>query len=199
LNDKPKYNPKMGKDQRKGLPQRRSIRLKGYDYSQAGLYFITICCQDRICLFGDVVKGEIILNEAGKMVETEWLNLPDRFKNIELHESVIMPNHFHGILKIVGVTLVVARNVGIAENQIGQPQGIAPTKTIGDMMDAYKSITTVNYIRGVKTLNWQPFNGKLWQRNYWEHIIRNEQSYQRISEYIINNPKEWSDDKFHTS
>jgi REP element-mobilizing transposase RayT len=199
LNDKPKYNPKMGKDQRKGLPQRRSIRLKGYDYSQAGLYFITICCQDRICLFGDVVKGEIILNEAGKMVETEWLNLPDRFKNIELHESVIMPNHFHGILKIVGVTLVVARNVGIAENQIGQPQGIAPTKTIGDMMDAYKSITTVNYIRGVKTLNWQPFNGKLWQCNYWEHIIRNEQSYRRISVYIINNPKEWSDDKFHTS
>ncbi|WP_240510856.1 transposase [Algoriphagus antarcticus] len=198
MNDKPKFNPKMGKDQRKGLPQRRSIRLKGYDYSQAGLYFITICCQDRICLFGDVVKGEIVLNEAGKMVETEWLNLPDRFKNIELHESVIMPNHFHGILKIVGVTLVVARNVGIAENQIGQPQGIAPTKTIGDMMDAYKSITTVNYIRGVKTLNWQPFNGKLWQRNYWEHIIRNEQSYQRISEYIINNPKEWSDDKFHT-
>jgi REP element-mobilizing transposase RayT len=199
LNDKPKYNPKTGKDQRKGLPQRRSIRLKGYDYSQAGLYFITICCQDRICLFGDVVKGEIILNEAGKMVETEWLNLPDRFKNIELHESVIMPNHFHGILKIVGVTLVVARNVGIAENQIGQPQGIAPTKTIGDMMDAYKSITTVNYIRGVKTLNWQPFNGKLWQCNYWEHIIRNEQSYRRISVYIINNPKEWSDDKFHTS
>jgi REP element-mobilizing transposase RayT len=199
LNDKPKYNPKMGKDQRKGLPQRRSIRLKGYDYSQAGLYFITICCQDRICLFGDVVKGEIVLNEAGKMVETEWLNLPDRFKNIELHESVIMPNHFHGILKIVGVTLVVARNVGIAENQIGQPQGIAPTKTIGDMMDAYKSITTVNYIRGVKTLNWQPFNGKLWQCNYWEHIIRNEQSYRRISVYIINNPKEWSDDKFHTS
>jgi hypothetical protein len=110
-----------------------------------------------------------------------------------------MPNHFHGILKIVGVTLVVAQNVGIAENQMGQPQGIAPTKTIGDMMDAYKSITTVNYIRGVKTLNWQPFNGKLWQRNYWEHIIRNEQSYQRISEYIVNNPKEWSDDKFHAS
>lgn len=189
----------MGKDQQKGLPQRKTIRLKGYDYSQAGLYFITICCQGRICLFGDVVKGEIVLNEAGKMVETEWLNLPDRFKNIELHESVIMPNHFHGILKIVGVTLVVARNVGIAENQMGQPQGIAPTKTIGDMMDAYKSITTVNYIRGVKTLNWQPFNGKLWQRNYWEHIIRNEQSYQRISEYIVNNPKEWSDDKFHTS
>jgi len=199
LNDKPKYNPKMGKDQQKGLPQRKTIRLKGYDYSQAGLYFITICCQGRICLFGDVVKGEIVLNEAGKMVETEWLNLPARFKNIELHESVIMPNHFHGILKIVGVTLVVARNVGIAENQMGQPQGIAPMKTIGDMMDAYKSITTVNYIRGVKTLNWQPFNGKLWQRNYWEHIIRNEQSYQRISEYIVNNPKEWSDDKFHAS
>ncbi|WP_111611071.1 transposase [Algoriphagus yeomjeoni] len=199
-----KYNRNKGNH--KGLPQRKSIRLKGYDYSQAGLYFITICCQHRACLFGDVVDGKMILNAAGTMINTEWLKLPERFKNIELHEYVIMPNHFHGILEIVaatvGATLVVAlnetvaQNYGITQNQIGQPQGIAPTKTIGDMMDAFKSITTVEYIRGVKTLNWQPFVGKLWQRNYWEHIIRNEQSYQRISKYIINNPSKWSDDKF---
>jgi hypothetical protein len=84
------------------------------------------------------------------------------------------------------------------ETQNGQPQGIAPTsKTIGNMVGAFQSIVTVEYIRGVKTLGWQPFNGKLWQRNYYEHIIRNEQSHQTISKYIINNPSKWNDDKFY--
>ena len=82
----------------------------------------------------------------------------------------------------------------------GRPQGHAPTvKTIGDMMDAIKSITTVEYIRGVKTWGWQSFDGKLWQRNYYEHIIRNEQSYQTISEYIMNNPAKWQDDEFYAA
>lgn len=201
----------------KGYPNRRSIRLKGYDYSQAGLYFITICVQNRVCLFGQVANGEMILNDAGKMVETEWFNLKTRFPNIELHEYVVMPNHFHGILEIVGATLVVAQNdtvtpVGVslvdtpiddtknADTQLekGQPQGIAPTnKTLGDMMDAFKSITTVEYIRGVKNLGWKPFDRKLWQRNYYEHIIRNEKSYETISEYILNNPAKWQNDKFY--
>lgn len=206
-----RYNP--------NIHHRKSIRLKGYDYAQAGLYFITICCHRRgnpsWLPFGKIENGEMILNDAGIMVETEWMHLKSRFPNIELHEYVIMPNHFHGILEIVGTTLVVAQNntvptVGVslvdtqntpmdAENKKGRPQGHAPTvKTIGDMMDAFKSITTVEYIRGVKTLGWQPFDGKLWQRNYYEHIIRNEQSYQTISEYIINNPAKWQDDKFYT-
>jgi hypothetical protein len=90
--------------------------------------------------------------------------------------------------------------MGQPENQMGQPQGIAPTakpKTVGDMVGAFQSIVTVEYIRGVKQHGWQPFNGKLWQRNYWEHIIRDELSYQRISEYIINNPKNWDNDKLN--
>ncbi|MBP6447981.1 MAG: hypothetical protein KA341_14345 [Saprospiraceae bacterium] len=200
-----KYNPEIHK--------RKSIRLKGYDYSQAGLYFITICVQNRECLFGNIENGEMILNDAGKIIDTEWLNLKNRFPNIEFHEYIAMPNHFHGILEIVGATLVVAQNEinvvaqndGIANNVLsdnqhekGQPQGIAPTaKTIGDMMDAFKSITTVEYIRGVKNLGWKPFDGKLWQRNYYEHIIRNEQSYQTISNYILNNPAKWQEDKFY--
>jgi len=176
---------------------RRSIRLKGYDYSQEGLYFITICVQGRACLFGEIENGKMVLNAAGKMVELEWLKLPERFKNIELHEYMVMPNHFHAILEIVENGMV---------NTKGQPQGIAPTtttptnvngKTVGEMVGAFQSIVTVNYIRGVKSLRWEPFNGKLWQRNYWEHIIRDEQSYQRISEYIINNPAKWDDDKLY--
>ncbi|MBK8443155.1 MAG: transposase [Sphingobacteriales bacterium] len=99
-NSMSQYNP--------NIHHRRSIRLKGYEYSQAGLYFITICCQDRACLFGGVVKGEMILNDAGMMVENEWNQLHERFTNIQLHEYIVMPNHFHAILEIVGATLVVA-------------------------------------------------------------------------------------------
>ena len=166
---------------------------------QAGLYFITICCQNLENLFGKIVDGVMASNGAGKMVENEWLQLPQRFNKIKLHEYVLMPNHFHGIIEIitVGATLVVAQN-DVAKLENGQPQGIAPTdKTVGDMVGAFESITTVEYIRGVKTNGWRRFDKKLWQRNYWEHIIRNENEYQRISEYIINNPMKWDMDKLN--
>lgn len=221
--NKPRYNPK--------IHHRRSIRLKGYDYSQAGLYFITICSQNRICRFGEIVTATMILNHAGKMVDDEWLALVDRFPNIVLHEYIIMPNHFHCILEIVGVPLVGTQNATGRNGDIttGRPQGYAPTddtetttgipnddgapknKTIGDMMDAFKSITTVKYIRGVRANpcgcptdikcmcgGWKPFDGKIWQRDYYEHIIRDEESYYRISEYIKNNPAKWKDDQFYT-
>ena len=126
-----------------------------------------------------------------------------------------MPNHFHCIIEIVNVRApLVGDQITQNDKQttfpVGQPQGIAPTgshinaqnentggPTIGDMMDAFKSITTVEYIRNVKNSDWQTFNGRLWQRNYYEHIIRNELSYQTISDYIINNPAKWAEDKFY--
>ncbi len=205
-----KYNP--------NIHHRRSIRLKGYDYSQAGLYFVTIVCQNREHLFGNIKNCKMILNDAGIMINNEWLKLTERFKNVQLHKYITMPNHFHAILEIVspnnnastqnentvGATLVVD------PNQKGQPQGIAPTetptetpteiqnkKTLGQMVGAFQSITTVEYIRGVKTKNWKPFDKKIWQRNYWEHIIRNENSYNTITEYIKNNPDNWDNDKFY--
>ena len=193
---------------------RRSIRLAGYDYSQAGLYFNTICIQKRKCLLANIIGESLVLNEAGKMVEMEWLALGVRFPAIRLHEYIVMPNHFHGIIEIVGSPLV-----GDHQNEEGQPQGIAPTptptptaaqKTVGEIMGAFKSITTGKYIEGVKkqkcdciknktcTCNgWKIFDKKLWQRNYWEHIIRNEASYQRISQYILRNPAKWVDDQLH--
>ena len=198
------------------FPNRKSIRLKGYDYSQAGLYFITICTQNREHLFGNVENGKMLLNDAGIIIKNEWLKIRQRFTNIQLHKYIIMPNHFHAILEIVGATLVVAPNDAVAPNDVvapndnnindrddikiekGQPQGFAPTKkTLGDMVGAFQSITTVKYIHGVKTKNWKSFNGKLWQRNYWEHIIRDENSYYAISEYIENNPKNWNYDKLN--
>ena len=198
-----KYNP--------NIHHRRSIRLKGYDYSQEGLYFITLCVQNRECLFDEITNKNVganpcgcpntnqyannppktIMNNAGKMIEIQWVDLKNRFPNIELHEFVVMPNHFHGILEIVGNK----QPQGIAKNNMGQPQGIAPT--VGDIIAAFKSITTVEYIRGIKQHNWKPCNRKLWQRNYWEHIIRNEKSYYNISEYIINNPQKWKEDTLY--
>ena len=128
------YNP--------NIHHRRNIRLKGYDYSQAGLYFITICVQDRKCLFGNIMNGEMILNDAGKRTDNEWGKLPGRFINVQLHEYIVMPNHFHAIMEIVGATLVVDQNThdNIVDNddqENGQPQGIAPTakpKTVGEIV-----------------------------------------------------------------
>jgi len=223
------------------LHNRKSIRLQGYDYTQAGLYFVTICTQNREHLFGKINEGQLILNEPGKMIENEWLKLTDRFNNIRLHEYIVMPNHFHAILEIVGATLVVDPDDKIAPTENGQPQGIAPTgngqpqgiaptgngqpqgiaptemvgatlvvdpddkipptiqngKTLGEMVGSFKSITMVEYIRGVKTNNWKRFDSKLWQRNYWEHIIRNEMAHQRIAQYIIDNPIKWEKDKLN--
>ncbi|MFA6104852.1 MAG: transposase [Victivallaceae bacterium] len=190
-----KYNPDNH--------HRHSIRLKGYDYAQPGAYFITICTQNRACLFGEIVDGEMVLNDAGKMVDNEWLILPGRFANIRLRGHVVMPNHFHAILEIVDGGDVPV-DVVFNENQMGQPQGIAPTAiepmatiepaTVGDIIGAFQSIVTVKYIRGVKTEKWQSFNKKLWQRNYWEHIVRDESELDRICRYIKNNPRNWRND-----
>ena len=118
----------------KGLPQRKSIRLKGYDYSQAGLYFITIVTKNREHLFGKIENGKMILNDAGKMVEKQWLKLPERFKNIKLHEYTVMPNHFHTILEIVGATLVVAQNNDPAQNDNIAQNIIAQNDDINKIM-----------------------------------------------------------------
>ena len=130
-------------------PHRRSIRLKGYDYSQAGLYFVTICCLDKACLFGRVEDDVMILNKAGEFADACWLAIPDHFPNAILHEYIVMPNHVHGIIELAG-----------AEN-------ILPLRPLQSV----------------------------WQVNYYEHVIRNEESYLLISNYIINNPATWKNDK----
>jgi putative transposase len=294
---------------------RRSIRLKGYDYSQDGLYFITISVKKGLCLFGDVVAGEMQLNDAGQMVEQQWLELPSRFPQIELDSFRVMPNHFHGILGIRnssvgagvapaedGATTRVARTTGdpsvraglvpalsaptlaapeqdgattrVARTMADPPVGAGfvpeqdaattrvartggdpsvraglvpapsaptlaapeqdgattrvarttgdpsvraglvpalsaptlvapeqddtPMRTIlGNMVGAFKSITTHEYITGVKESGWTAFPGKLWHRNYYEHIIRNERSLNAIREYISNNPANWTADQLY--
>jgi len=168
---------------------RRSIRLKGYDYSQAGAYFITLCTQDRACLFGKVVNGEMRLNDAGRMVLAEWNRLPERFPQVVLDAFVVMPNHVHGILVITDPAPTVGATVGAT-------LVVAPTApTVGNIIGAFKSRVTVEYIRGVKTSGWPPFRGRLWQRNYYEHIIRNERALNAIRQYIMENPRRWHRDR----
>jgi putative transposase len=185
---------------------RRSIRLKGYDYTQAGAYFITIVTQDRECLLGDVVDGVMQLSEAGHMVERCWYDIPTYFPNVELDAFVTMPNHLHGIIVIahnhpVGAGLVPAQHDRATTDGAttdgatadGATTRVAPT--VGDIVGAFKSKTTVAYIRGVKQSGWPPFGGRLWQRNYYEHIIRNDASLNRIRQYIVNNPTKWGLDR----
>lgn len=204
--------------------RRRSIRLEGYDYSQPGTYFITICTQSKEYLFGDIVDGEMVLNEAGQMVQGVWDELPMHYPDIATDAFTIMPNHIHGIIIIqpsgVGPSSSTvgagpracpggeapSSNAGppspAAESpHRGQPQGVAPTKTMSlpDVVHRFKTLTTKRYADGVKHNGWKPFPGRLWQRNYWEHIVHNERELHRIREYIVNNPAKWESDPLYGS
>ncbi len=267
MNKKSQYNPR--------IHNRRSIRLKGYDYSKEGLYFITFCCQNRSNLFGEIITvgadqsvcpnegrhgglpepelgrhgglpqtgsprpgkfGEMILNDAGKMIERWYYELENKFPYIKCHEMIVMPNHFHCILEIitvgadlnVGADLCVGADLSVCPNEESRPEGLReenfliegggrhgglpqpgspqsggrhgglPQRMGSKLSSAiqwFKTMTTNEYIRGVKSLNWQSFDRRLWQRNYWEHIIRNEQAYDRISNYIKKNPSKWAEDQ----
>lgn len=182
--------------------KRSSLRLKGYDYSKDGLYFITICCQDRINRFGDVENGEMKLNRYGQIAHYEWMKLSQRFSNFELDAFQIMPNHMHAIIAINNPPASQTYAYEISKPNRPQPQGFAATEaqnnaatTVSDIVGAYKSLVANACLKIFKTNN--KTMGKLWQRNYYEHIIRNDESYNTISEYIINNPKNWAEDKFN--
>ena len=168
---------------------RRSIRLQGYDYSQPGVYFITICTQGRACLFGEIAEGEMRLDEAGKVVERWWKELAIKFPSVEVDDFVVMPNHFHGIVSVVGADLRVCPGEVVPSNggaHIGAP--------LPKIVQWFKTMTTNEYIRGVKRSGWMPFAGRLWQGNYYEHIIRNEGDLHRIRQYIVDNPAKWAED-----
>ena len=283
------------------IHHRRSIRLKGYDYSQWGAYFITICCEGRICRFGSIQKKQMDLNQYGEIAYNEWGKLTDRFSNFELDVFQIMPNHIHGIIVLnddnVGAGFTPAQNstnddtvhnqndfgmadiragvnpaqnengnddiiragVNPAQNENGNDNiiragvnpaqngydddnvgvgftpalnstnddtvhnqndfvmadiragvnpaptineygfdnraGVNPAPTIGNIIGAYKSLVANGCLKIYKSNN--ETMGKLWQRNYWEHIIRNNESYGSIADYIINNPAKWQEDKFY--
>jgi REP-associated tyrosine transposase len=175
---------------------RQSIRLRGYDYSQSGAYFVTICTQDLQCLFGEMVNSKMVLNNAGQMVELIWSELPERFPHVKLDEFVIMPNHFHGIMVFCrGESCIRPKTDEQLKGEYKiRLYGTLPG-TLGRIMQAFKSITTHKYIAGVKQKQWPPFPGKLWQRNYYERIVRDENELNDIRKYIMDNPRKWDLDR----
>lgn len=153
------YNP--------DIHHRRSIRLIGYDYSRSGAYFITICTHNRECIFGEIVDRAMNYNELGNIALLHWHNLATHHPNIEIDESIVMPNHLHGIIIV---------------------------------QESSKPISEI--IRGFKTFSARQINKlldrkgcPLWQRNYYEHIIRNEDELNNVRQYILNNPTNWQKDK----
>ena len=165
---------------------RRSIRLAGYDYSQPGLYFVTICTFKHQQLFGQIEDGYMILNEAGENANICWLLIPDHFPNTELDEFIVMPNHVHGIIHIVDFGNVGAKNFSPLPNNMNSFH--SPSKTLGSIVRGFK-IGVTNWIR--KNTD----NYHVWQRNYYEHIIRDEDDLDRIRKYIRHNPGNWNNDR----
>ncbi len=195
---------------------RRSIRLEGYDYALPGLYFLTICCNGRACLFGAVTDGKMILNEPGKIADKYWNEIPDHFPDAILYEYVVMPNHIHGIIELttnpaVGANKYSPYNVnhhfpgnmemlGSRANDYsplrdGSILFRSPSRTIGSIVRGYK-IGMIKWFRQNMADDF-PGSVPVWQRNYHEHIIRDEVSYNRIADYIINNPARWAEDRFY--
>jgi len=163
----------MGEPIYPALRRRYSLRLKGYDYSSIGTYYVTICVKDRENIFGEIRRDKIILNENGIIVRDYWNDLKKHFLNIKIGSFVIMPDHIHGIISIVGAGFPRPEYVGRGDR--------APT--LGDIVAYFKYGTTRDINFNKKTPGMH-----LWQRNYYEHIIRNESELNEVREYIINNP-----------
>jgi REP element-mobilizing transposase RayT len=180
---------------------RRSIRLRGYDYTQVGAYFVTMVTQGRACLFGDVVNGEMVLNDLGKIVQKWWDDLPIHFSNVETGVFVVMPNHVHGVIIIVhdgrGAVSAPGLMHDSATNYDGSSQtgreDPAPTgkPTLGQVVAyfKYQSTKEINGLDGSRVLT------NIWQRNYYERIIRNVREMEAIWGYIEGNPANWEQDK----
>ena len=186
----PQYNPEKH--------HRRSIRLKGYDYTAAGAYFIPICTHQRERLFGTIEHGEMRLSALGQVVADTYLWLATQYPYVHLDQWVVMPNHLHGIIvwtnvndrrgdSRIALTLDIALtpNTTLASNDENR-------KSLGRLVGAFKTVSTkqVNLIRDTP-------GTRIWQRNYYEHIIRDDRALQRIRQYIQNNPLSWQEDQLH--
>ena len=172
------YNP--------DIHHRRSIRLRNYDYSRAGAYFVTVCTRNRECLFGEIEDGMMRPNAAGRIVADEWMKTAQIHDEIESDEWAVMPNHFHGIV-------IFADNIGeIHEFPLRMTRTQRRNMTLPKLVGRFKMLSSkhINLLRNTP-------GTPLWQRNYWEHVIRDEDDLRRIREYIRSNPARWEEDTLH--
>ncbi len=173
---------------------RRSIRLRGYDYAQSGAYFVTICTSNRECLFGEITDGEIHLNDIGEIVAACWQDIPAHFENVALDSFAIMPNHLHGII-VIGDTSSIAwakhlKNVNASPLQDRQPPRGTQSDSLGAMIQNFKSVTArrINVLRNTQ-------GAPVWQRNYYEHVVRSDEELDKIRAYICGNAARWAEDE----
>ncbi len=164
---------------------RRSIRLPGFDYTSAGAYFLTIRAEHGLCLFGDIRDGEMFLSEAGKIAEEEWLESASVREEVELDRHVVMPNHVHAVVWLK------PRSTGSSPAKASVPLQRLK-KSLGSFVGGYKSKVTsrINSQRSTP-------GGRVWQRNYWEHIVRSERALEAIRRYIEQNPARWALDRYN--
>ena len=207
---------------------RHSIRMQGYDYTQNGCYFLTICSRNRECLFGEIQNAEMFLSNIGEKVNDCWQEIPNHFPQIVLHEYVIMPNHVHGIIEINNIDAIES-NIGVvvgannyspndspANSSINSPANHLPTVGANDYSPTNysplrsstnpaslssrpngTSRTVGSVVRGFKIGVTKQMGFSPWQRNYYEHVIRNDESYQNIVQYMAQNPLKWEEDCFY--
>jgi len=172
--------------------RRRSIRLKGYDYTGPGAYFVTVCTHRWQRLFGEVDNGKVRLSTAGQIVETMWLKIPDIRPQVILDEFVVMPNHLHGIIMIYDRSENVRATQWVAPTGVSsRPQGPA-RHSLGAIIGQFKGAATkrINMSQGTP-------GQSVWRRNYYEHIIRNDSSLNRVREYITCNAQRWHLDRYN--
>jgi REP element-mobilizing transposase RayT len=166
-------------------PHRKSIRLQGYDYSQEGAYFVTLCTKDRAHLFGEIINDQMLLNDAGRRAQECWGEIPVHFRHVELDIVTIMPNHIHGIF------VIVPPSTGAKDFSPLRQKGPGTAKTVGSIVRGFK-VGVTKWMRNFTEVQ------EVWQRNYWEHIIRNEREIELIREYIENNPARWNEDQLNS-
>lgn len=157
------------------IKNRKPIRLKNYDYSEPGYYFVTVCVKDRECCFGEIVNGEMALNKCGKIVDQQWQWLKQNFPYVDLDTFVIMPNHFHGIL--------IINDVGT-----GLDPSLQKILPLSNIIGAFKTTSS-------KKIHAAGFLDFSWQRSFYDHVIRKDESLDKIRKYILNNPRQWDLDK----
>lgn len=193
-------------------PRRRSLRLKGYDYTQPGAYFITACTKGRVRLFGQIVAGEMRLNAFGRIVQEAWEDLPNHYPAVELDAFIVMPNHVHGIIILTDIDPSPPVRAGlkpapttleIETNAAHTGSKPAPTSPASKPIPSpRKRHGLPEIVRAFKTFSARRINerrGKpgtaVWQRSYYEHIIRDKRSLDCIREYIARNPLQWTLDR----
>ena len=174
--------------------RKNSLRLKNFNYRKPCFYFITVCVNQQLCLFGKVMDKKLELNNAGKMIAKVFVNLPKYFNNTIIDTYIVMPNHFHGILSLdyaAGASLCGRPQLKTdiwPENKVDlAPSGLSVSEIIG----RFKSFTTIQYINGVENQSWKPFYEKLWQRGYYDRVVRNKKELFAMRKYICNNPLKW--------